>query len=191
MFEITPKEQLLKNIRKGLVQPLPNKYPLLNFEKDLLKSPIIQVDETFIKTWVDNGFFFSVYKGYYDLLHQLKNTCFNYQLGQMAIDENLLLKLFTDNEVAYLKIDKLDKTILCSFAKLEVGTNCLNFSSEIQPIKYFKNAENILLFGKANQIETPESNKYFSDLMIKSDIKVQLPIEYFKSFKNVFLFIEE
>lgn len=191
MFEITPKEQLLKNIRKGLVQPLPNNYPLLNFDKDMLKKPLLHVDETFIKNWVNSGFFFSVYNGSYDLLHQLKNTCFNYQLGHMAIDENQLIKLFTDNEVAFLSIDKMSTTILCSFAKLEIGTDCLYFSSELQPIKHFSSAENIILFGKASQIESPETNKYFSELMIKSDLKVQIPIDYFKSFKNVFLFVEE
>lgn len=191
MFEITPKEQLLKNIRKGLVQPLPNKYPLLNFDKELLKKPLLKTDETFIKHWIESGFFFSVYKGHYDLLHQLKNICFNYRLGQMAIEEKQLIKLFSENDVNYLNIDKLDRTILCSFSKLEIGTDSLFFSSEIHPIKHFKSAENIILFGKANQIESPENNKYFSEMMIKSDLKIQLPIDYFKTFKHVFLLIEE
>lgn len=191
MFEITPKEQLLKNIRKGLIQPLPNKYPLLNFEKELLKHPILKHDETFIKQWVESGFLFSVYKGPYDLLHQLKSTCSNYKLGIMATEEKSLINLFTDNDVAYLNMDKLERTIVCSFSKLEVSTNTLYFSSEIQPIKAFHKAENILLFGKVSQIESPENNKYFSDLSIKSDMKVQLPIAYFNRFKNVFLFVEE
>ncbi len=191
MFEITPKEQLLKNIRKGLVQPLPNKYPLLNLEKELLKQAILKTDETFIKHWVDNGFLFSVFKGQYDLIHQLKATCSNYKLGQMALDEKSLISLFNDNDVAFLPMDKLEKTIVCSFSKLEIGTNTLYFSSEIQPIKSFHKAENILLFGKSAQIESPENNKYFSELTIKSDLKVQLPIAYFSKFKQVFLFIEE
>lgn len=191
MFEITPKEQLLKNIRKGLVQPLPNKYPLLNLEKELLKQAILKTDESFIKNWVDNGFLFSVYKGPFDLIHQLRATCANYKLGQMALEEKTLINLFNDNDIHYLPIDKLERTIVCSFSKLEISTHTLYFSSEIQPIKAFHKTENILLFGKANQIESPENNKYFSELTIKNDLKVQLPIEYFKKFKNVFLFIEE
>ena len=59
MFEITPKEQLLKNVRKGLVQPLSNKYPLLNFDKQLAKSNLIRTDESFIASWVGKGFFFA------------------------------------------------------------------------------------------------------------------------------------
>lgn len=191
MFEITPKEQLLKNIRKGLVQPLPNKYPLLNLEKELLKQAILKTDETFIKYWVESGFLFSVYKGSYDLIHQLKSTCSNYKLGHMALEEKSLINLFNDNDIVYLPLDKMEKTIVCSFSKLEISTNTLYFSSEIQPIKSFSKVENILLFGKTSQIETPENNKYFSDLSIKSDLKVQLPISYFSRFKNVFLFIEE
>lgn len=191
MFEITPKEQLLKNIRKGLVQPLPNKYPLLNLEKELLKQALLKTDESFIKNWVEDGFNFSVYKGHYDLLHQLRATCANYKLGIMSTDDKTLVNLFNDNDIQYLPLEKMEKTIACSFSKLEISTNTLYFSSEFQPIKAFHKAENILLFGKANQIESPDNNKYFSEITIKSDIKVQLPISYFKQFKQVFLFIEE
>lgn len=191
MFEITPKEQLLKNVRKGLVQPLPNKYPLLNFEKDLLKKPLLKTDESFIKVWVENGFFFSVYNGPFDLLQQVRNTIVHYKLGVPAMEEKMLKDLFQENEMAYLSPEKMDMTLICSFSKLEVSTNSLYFSSEFQPIKYFKQTSHLILYGKASQIDSPENNKYFSDLMIKSDFKVHLPIDYLKKFHSVFLFIEE
>lgn len=191
MFEITPKEQLLKNVRKGLVQPLPNKYPLLNFEKDLLKKPLLKTDESFIKVWVENGFFFSVYNGPFDLLQQIRNAIVHYKLGVPAMEEKMLKDLFQENEMAFLNPEKIDTTLICSFSKLEVSTNSLYFSSEFQPIKYFKQTSNLILYGKASQIDSPENNKYFSDLMIKSDLKVHLPIDYLKKFNSVFLFIEE
>jgi hypothetical protein len=190
VFEITPKEQLLKNIRKGLVQPLPNKYPLLNFEKDILKKSLLLTDEGFIKNWVENGYFFSPYKGVYDLLHQISELQKMYQIGLPAIDEKPLLELFTEHSVPFLQIDKADKTILCSFSRLENTTNSVYFSSEIHPLRQLKQA-NLILFGRSSQIEAPEHNRFFSDMVQKNDFRIQLHIDYFKHFKSVFLFVEE
>lgn len=191
MFEITPKEQLLKNVRKGLVQPLPNKYPLLNFEKHVVKNPMLRTDESFIKFWVEKGYLFAVYNSLFDLMQQLKNLCRDYKLGTPAIEDKQLRELFIEHDVPFVNPEQMQKTICSSFSKLEVTSNTLYFSSELHPIKHFSACENLILFGKSTQIETPENNKYFSELMIKNDIKVQLPISYFEKFKSVFLFIEE
>jgi len=66
VFEITPKEQLLKNIRKGLVQPVANKYPLLNFENKSIVPSLLKVDEDFIANWVKQGFYFMVCSNPFD-----------------------------------------------------------------------------------------------------------------------------
>lgn len=191
MFEITPKEQLLKNVRKGLVQPLPNKYPLLNFEKEILKKPMLHSDESFIKVWIENGFYFSIYQGVHDLLHQIKNIVHIHNLGTVAVDEKFLIDNMLENDVPFLKMEEMDKTLFCSFSKLEINTNSLFFSTEVQPVRYFKKTKNLVLFGKANQIDSPENNKYYSDLTIKNDFKIHFPIQYLKNFESVFLFIEE
>jgi hypothetical protein len=191
VFEITPKEQLLKNIRKGLVQPLPNKYPLLNFEKDVLKKTVLLQDESFIKNWVESGYFFSEFKGLYDLLRQLSGLQVKYGLGIPAIEEKGLIELFAENSIPYLPIDKADKTILCGFSKLENTTHCACFSSELHPVRYFKNTEYLVLYGKASQIDNPANNRFFSDMIQKNDLRIQLHIDFFKSFKSVFLFIDE
>jgi hypothetical protein len=190
VFEITPKEQLLKNIRKGLVQPLPNKYPLLNFERDILKRSLLLVDESFIKTWVEHGYYFAAYKGVYDLLHQISELQKTHPLGIPAIDEKPLIELFMEHNVPFLQIDKADKTVLCSFSRLENTSNSIYFSSETHPLRQLKH-DNLILFGRSSQIEAPEYNRFFSDTVQKNDFRIQLHIDYFKHFKSVFLFIEE
>ncbi len=191
VFEITPKEQLLKNIRKGLVQPLPNKYPLLNFEKDVLKKTVLLQDESFIKNWVENGFYFSEYRGVHDFLHQLSGLREKYQLGIPAIEEKNLVALFSENNISFLPMDKADKTILCSFSRLENTTNGVCLSSESHPVRYFKQADNLILMGKSIQIESPANNRFFSDVVQKNELRIQLHLDYFKSFKSVFLFVDE
>lgn len=191
MFEITPKEQLLKNVRKGLVQPLPNQYPLLNFEKDVLKRQLLPNDESFVKKWVENGFFFQTYKGNYDLVHQLTGIISQYQLGQLSIQEKPLMELFSENDIPYLNIEKLDKSILCGFSKLENTTNGICFSSEVHPVKYFHKASNIIFYGRSSQVEDPENNNFFSEVFMKNELRIQVDISYFKRFKSVFLFLDE
>ena len=191
MFEITPKEQLLKNVRKGLVQPLSNKYPLLNFDKQLAKSNLIRTEESFIASWVGKGFFFALYNGVFDLMNQLNNIQEVYNLGPMAIDDKTLSPLFDENEMRFLPLEGIQKTLCSGFSKLETTSETLYFGSELHPIKYFSSCENLILFGKSSQIELPEENKYFTEIMLKNDLKVQLPLEYFKQFSSVFLFIEE
>ncbi len=191
MFEITPKEQLLKNVRKGLVQPLPNKYPLLNFDKQIVKGPLLRTDESFISSWVNKGYFFAVYNGNSDLLQQVRNLCESYSLGVPALEDKNLRALFTENDIPFVAPEHMHKTICSSFSKLEVTTGTLYFSSELHPIRVFNRCENLILYGKSSQIESPENNKYFSEMTIKNDVKVQLPIHYFERFKSVFLFIEE
>ena len=191
MFEITPKEQLLKNVRKGLVQPLSNKYPLLNFDKQLVKTNQSRTDENFIASWVGKGFFFAVYNGVFDLMNHLNNLQEEYDLGTLEIDDKTLCALFKENEIQFLSVESIQKTLCCGFSKLETTSDCIYFGSELHPIKYFSKYENLILFGKSSQIELPEENKYFTEIMLKNDLKVQLPIEYFERFKSVFLFIEE
>jgi hypothetical protein len=191
VFEITPKEQLLKNVRKGLVQPLSNKYPLLNFDKQLVKSNLLRTDESFIKSWIENGFYFAVFSGVFDLMNQINGLQDSYNLGIVSIDDKPLTALFIENELPYSSVESLQKTLCCGFSKLETTSNSLFFGSELHPIKYFSKCENLILFGKASQIEIPEDNKCFTEMMLKNDLKVQLPLEYFKQFNSVFLFIEE
>ncbi len=191
MFEITPKEQLLKNVRKGLVQPLSNKYPLLNFDKQLVKTNLIRTDESFVASWVGKGFFFAVYNGVFDLMNQLNNLQEVYNLGTLAIDDKSLCSLFKENEIPFLPLDGIQRTLCSGFSKLETTSDTLYFGSELHPIKYFSKCENLILFGKSSQIELPDDNKYFTEIMLKNDLKVELPIEYFKRFNSVFLFIEE
>lgn len=191
MFEITPKEQLLKNVRKGLVQPLPNQYPLLNFEKDILKRQLLPNDESFVKKWVHTGFLFQTFRGNYDLVHQIQSTASQYQLGQMAIQEKPLMELFSDNDIPYLGIENMDKTILCGFSKLENTTNGICFSSEVHPVKYFHRASHIVLYGRSSQVDDPENNHFYSEVFMKNELRIQLDISYFKRFKSVFLFLDE
>ena len=191
MFEITPKEQLLKNVRKGLVQPLSNKYPLLNFDKQLVKTNLIRTDESFVASWVGKGFFFAVYNGIFDLMNQLNNLQEVYNLGTLAIDDKTLCSLFKENEIQFLPLEGIQKTLCSGFSKLETTSDTLYFGSELHPIKYFSKCDNLILFGKSSQIELPDDNKYFTEIMLKNDLKVQLPIEYFHRFNSVFLFIEE
>ena len=191
VFEITPKEQLLKNIRKGLVQPLPNKYPLLNSDKEILKKTLLLEDEDFIKNWVEKGYFFNTFKGYHDLFNQMSGLQETYGIGLPGLDEKVLVDLLNDNNIPFVSIDKLQKTILLSVSKIESTSNCICVSSEIQPVKFLKQAEYLILFGKASQIESPVNNRFLSDVFLKNELRIQLHIDYFENFGKVFLFIEE
>jgi len=163
----------------------------INFEKDILKKTVLLKDEDFVKSWVDKGFFFHTFKGMYDLLHQISDLNAKYQLGVPVIEEQNLIELFQEIKLPYLTIDKPGKTIFSSFSRLESTTNSILLSSELQPIKHFKMFENIILFGKSSLIESPATNRYFSEIILKNELRIQLNIDFFSSFKFVFLFIDE
>lgn len=187
---ITPKEQILKQVRKSLVQPLANQYPLINLDKELLKKPLYQKDEDFVKAWTDKGFQFLTCANSYDFLNQLIqiNTQFNF--STMSTNEKKFIDLFVDNGIEYLSVDKSLNTLLCSCIKIENTTQMLCFSSEIQPLLKLHHIENLILFCKSVYIENPENNLFMSDTLIKNDFRVQLEIEYFKKYKNCILFLE-
>lgn len=191
MFEITPKEQLLKNIRKGLVQPLANKYPLLNFEKQVQKLPLIPSDENFIDSWTKAGFGFLLYNGLSDLAVQINSLIEQFELGEPYLEDQNLKNVFNEGEIVFKISDHNCKTIISGFSKLEAVTDSIYFSTETHPVKSFVSAEYIILFGKSSQTENPEQNKYFNELVLKNDLRVQITLDYFKKYKKVFLFIEE
>lgn len=190
MFEITPKEQTIKQVRKGLVQPLPNKYPLLNFESDVFKKSMQMVDEDFVSNWVSNGFFFNTCGNSYDFLSQVIQLKDEKQLGSLAIGEKKLIDLFNDNGISHIAAEQLESTLIISAIKLESSSMSVCLSSEIQPIRFIGKARNLIIFVKNTQIETPGNNTFFSDSMVKNDVRIQLGIEYFRRFDAVYLLME-
>lgn len=191
MFDITPKEQTIKNVRKGLVQPLPNIYPLLNFESDVLKKPMVLADEDFVSNWVKHGFYFSTCSNAYDFLAQVLELKTAKNLGNLAISEKKLTDLFSDNGIDYIHSENIESTIITTCQKLENISNALCLSSEIQHLKALEKAKNIILFAKNSQIESPSQNAFFSELLIKNDMRVLLGFNYFKKHQTVFLFLVE
>lgn len=191
MFEITPKEQILKNIRKGLVQPLPNAYSKLNFEQHVVENNMLMNDESFVSEWTKNGFLFQTYNGNYDLLNKIVDYLEQNNLGLIAINEPFLIQLFEENSISFLSLDKINQCFLSSFSKLETHTFSVYFNSEIQSLIHFQKAKHLILFGGSTNIEHPEHNKYFSELSIKNTSKVQLDMSYFKNFESVLLMIDE
>ena len=191
MFDITHKEQTIKNVRKGLVQPLPNIYPLLNFENDVLKKPLLLADEDFVSNWVRHGFFFSTCSNAYDFLTQLTELNTFKGLGKMALSEKKLTDLFADNGIDFVSIENMEDTIVSTCQKLENISNALCLSSEIQALKGIEKAKNIVLFAKNTQVESPSHNGFFSELVIKNDLRVLLGFDYFKPEQNVYLFMVE
>lgn len=190
MFEITPKEQTIKQVRKGLVQPLPNKYPLLNFESDVFKKSMQMVDEDFVSNWVGNGFFFNTCGNSYDFLSQVIQLKDEKQLGNLAIGEKKLIDLFNDNGISHISAEQLESTLVISAIKLESSSMSVCLSSEIQPIRSIGKVRNLIIFIKNTQIETPGNNTFFSESMVKNDVRIQLGIDYFKRFEAVYLLME-
>ncbi len=191
MFEITPKEQLLKNIRKGLVQPVANKYPLLNFDKKSIVPSHLMVDEDFIKNWIEQGFYFSVCSNIYDMVEQLRNLNKTYNLGSYVTEDKQLIQLFSDNDLAFRNIQEGGSTLCCGFLCLESNSQTIYLSSENQMLDAFNLFDNIVLIGHSKQIVSPDNNKVFTDNFQNNDLKIQMGIEYLKQFKSVFLMIEE
>ena len=191
MFDITPKEQTIKNVRKGLVQPLPNVYPLLNFESDVLKKPLLLTDEDFVSNWVKHGFYFSTCSNAYDFLTQLTELKTANDLGKLAISEKKLTDLFADNGIDFVSVENMEHTIVSTCQKLENISYALSLSSEIQALKGIEKAKNIILFAKNTQIESPSHNVFFSELVIKNDLRVLLGFDYFKPEQSVYLFMVE
>ncbi|NQW42614.1 MAG: hypothetical protein HQ463_04185 [Bacteroidetes bacterium] len=191
MFDITPKEQTIKNVRKGLVQPLPNIYPLLNFESDVLKKPLVFADEDFVSNWVNNGFYFSSCSNAYDFLAQLLELQTQKCLGSLAVSEKKLLDLLIDNGIDFISTENIEETIVCTCQKLENISNAICLSSEIQALKGIEKAKNIVFFAKNTQVESPSSNVFFSELAIKNDMRVLLNFDYFKQHQAVYLFMAE
>lgn len=191
MFEITPKEQILKSIRKNLVQPLSNPYANINLDLHVTSPSMQFADENFVIEWTKAGFYFQTYNGPYDLLNKISSSISSFQLGTPALSEKYLCNLFDEHELQYLKPETMHSTLISSVAKLESGSQTLFFNSEIQPIIHFNKAVNLILYCSAQHIENIEENKYFSDISIKNNVKVQLQMNYFKSFEKVILLVEE
>ncbi|WP_276977311.1 hypothetical protein [Flavobacterium filum] len=187
---ITPKEQILKQVRKSLVQPLANQYPLINLDKELLKKPLYLKDEDFVKAWTDNGYSFLTCTNSYDFLNQLVQIQKQFGFSTLSTNEKKFIDLFVDNGIEYLNTDKSINTLLCSCIKIENTTQMLCFSSEIQPLLKLHHIENLILYCKSIYVENPENNLFMSDVLIKNDFRVQLEIDYFKSYKNCILFLE-
>ena len=190
MFDITPKEQTIKQIRKGLVQPLPNQYPLLNFESDIFKESMVLADEDFITEWVKNGYFFNTCGNSYDFLSQIIQLKTDKNLGNIALGEKKLTDLFNDNGIEHIPAEKIENTLIVTCLKLESSSMSVCFSSEIQPIKAIASAKNLIIYAKNSLVGTPSSKSFISDLAVKSDFRIQLTIDYFKRMKSVYLFIE-
>ncbi len=190
MFDITPKEQTIKQIRKGLVQPLPNKYPLLNFESDIFKQSMNLPDEDFVSEWVKNGYYFNTCGNSYDFLSQIMRLKVEKNLGNIALGEKKLIDLFNDNGIEHISAEKVENTLIISCLKLESSSMSVCFSSEIQPIKAIGLSKNIILYAKNNQVGNPSSKTFINDLNIKNDFRIQLTVDYFKPFKSVYLFME-
>jgi hypothetical protein len=191
VFEITPKEQILKSIRKSLVQPLSNPYANLNLDLQITTPSMQFADENFVNQWTKAGYYFQTYNGPYDLLNQISASIHSFQLGTPAISEKFLSNLFDEHDLKYLKTDTMHSTLISSVAKLESGSQTLFFNSEIQPVVHFNKAVNLILFCSAQHIENIEENKYFSDISIKNNVKVQLQMDFFNSFEKVILLVEE
>jgi hypothetical protein len=191
VFEITPKEQILKSIRKNLVQPLSNPYANINLDLHVTSPSMQFPDENFVIEWTKAGFYFQTYNGPYDLLNKISSSISSFQLGTPALSEKYLCNLFDEHELQYLKPETMHSTLISSVAKLESGSQTLFFNSEIQPIIHFNKTVNLILYCSAQHIENIEENKYFSDISIKNNVKVQLQIDFFKSFEKVILLVEE
>jgi hypothetical protein len=191
VFEITPKEQILKSIRKNLVQPLSNPYANINLDLHVTSPSMQFADENFVIEWTKAGFYFQTYNGPYDLLNKISGSISSFQLGTPALSEKYLCNLFDEHELQYLKPETMHSTLISSVAKLESGSQTLFFNSEIQPVIHFNKAVNLILYCSAQHIENIEENKYFSDISIKNNVKVQLQMDFFKSFEKVILLVEE
>ncbi len=190
MFDITPKEQTIKQVRKGLIHPLSNKYPLLNFESDIFKKSMLMHDEDFVSEWVKNGFYFNTCGNSYDFLSQIIQLKEEKKLGNIAIGEKKLTDLFNDNGIEYISAEKIENTIVISCLKLESISMSVCLSSEVQPIKAINMAKHIIIYAKSSQVGNPTINTFFSELMVKNDFRIQLTIDYFKRFSSVYLFME-
>ncbi|MES2619174.1 MAG: hypothetical protein V4613_14955 [Bacteroidota bacterium] len=187
MFDITPKEQTIKQVRKGLVQPLANKYPLLNFESDVFKKPLLAVDEDFVSAWVKAGYSFNTCSNKYDFLSQLLAIKEEKGWGTIATGEKKLMELLDDNGIPHILPDNMKDVLLISCQKMESSSSGICLNSEIQPLKKLSQARHLVIFAKNNQVETPSNNTFFGELMVKNDFRVQLDIAYFKRFESVIL----
>ncbi|MDI1235267.1 MAG: hypothetical protein PSX81_13380 [bacterium] len=190
MFDITPKEQTIKQIRKGLVQPLPNQYPLLNFESDIFKKALVLPDEDFVSEWVKNGFYFNSCGNSYDFLSQIMQLKTEKNLGNIALGEKKLIELFNDNGIEHIPAEKIENTLIVSCLKMESSSMTICFSSEVQPIKAIAAAKNLIIYAKNNVVGTPSTKSFISDLNVKNDFRIQLTVDYFKRMKSVYLFME-
>ncbi len=148
------------------------------------------VDEDFVASWVSNGFYFNTCGNSYDFLSQVIQLKDEKQLGNLAIGEKKLVDLFNDNGISHVSAEQMENTLIISAIKLESSSMSVCLSSEIQPIRSIGKARNLIIFVKNTQVETPGNNTFFSESMVKNDVRFQLGIDYFKRFDAVYLLME-
>lgn len=185
MFDITPKEQTIKQVRKGLVQPLANKYPLLNFESDVYKKPLVAIDEDFVAAWTGMGYGFNTCSNKFDFLSQFIALKDSRGWGATAVGDKKLSELFDDNGIEHVSPDHNSDVLVITCQKLESTSFHICLNSEIQPLKKMASATHLVLFAKNSQVENPSANTFMSELFVKNDFRIQLDLTWFKRYASV------
>jgi len=124
-------------------------------------------------------------------VEQLRNLNKTYQLETYVTEDKKLMQLFTDNALAFRRLNEGGRTLCCSFLRLVSSSQTIYLSSESQTLDGLNLFDNIVLIGQSKQIVSPDNNSVFTETDQNNDLKVQMGIDYLKQFKSVFLIIED
>lgn len=190
MLEITSKEQILKNIRKGLIQPVPNAYPLLDNESLELNLASQPNDEAFLKAYSGEDNFFCVSDNFFDFtatIIQLQNLK---QWSSIHASEQSLITALEDNGLIMNLPDKKNTAFLTTCSSLSPESSTVFFSDLKHNLTEIENASVLLVYAKSNQIQDSGSHSILNSGLDKANLLVSFDLKRLNQSKVIYLFLD-
>jgi hypothetical protein len=186
---ITAKENILKQLRKNLVQPLTNPYLSVELEKKLTVNPPVSADEWFARNFGTKERNLIVCADKYDAILKLNSLCLKKDWEKRGCFEKLIYDFLNDNGFDTNLQPTGNQVIISGCHSVSAFHKAFFFSSETQNLNALSLNENLILWVSARQIEQDPQNSVFAQDGIRNDLRVMLTFDQISVGRKLFLFL--
>jgi hypothetical protein len=186
---ITPKENILKQVRKNLVQPLPNPYPSVDLEKRVTRPTPLKADQWFAKNFAGNGRKLVVCSDKYEAVLKLNSLCLKQDWDKTGCFEKLIYEFLNDNGFETNLQPLSNQVIISGCLAVSAFHQAFYFSSETQNLNALAGNDKIILWVHAKQIEQDNESGIFAQQGIRHDLRVLLTFDQVSEGKEIYLFL--
>jgi hypothetical protein len=168
MSEIIPKERILKSVRKGLVVPSPNPFPVLDFDSPIYNEKLLNNEDSLISTFVNiPNTFFKHCSNKYDFLLSFNELSKQKAWKSIVCHSTNLTELFEDNGFqVHLNSPTANSPLVTTCNKLFNNPASLIFDMRHQYIKKILMAPVLVIVASESQIVNYQADKRFFELPV-------------------------